>query len=338
MKKYLLTDLEKRMLQRFSPAAMFSDRPKGDFVQDEVKKIYSSLDRKFPSGGQVVPNILFGSRAITGGENLFPNNLHSDVASGFYYQNLIHELGMINLDVDVRKKMNSKGTHRVPKIEASEFLAYWQGLESAPGVDPALSEASISPQELTVSIEVSRTFKNQLTDQAALMLLNYLDKELHNKFIYTMLYGESSDTLDNIVDSSETTKVDCSDFAAGIREAIISADTYSEKSDNIFWLMSPARKDFLSMTPLVSGTSDFWIDAKIPNEKAIARNFLTDDHIFVGDWSAVAVADWLNGFTEIITGPSADNMNKVTITAVREVNYGFVNPPALIDLYNIPSL
>ena len=282
-----------------------------NFTEDEAKAIAEARAEFAKSGiapkGQIVYRSIAATVEGSGKENVPEDKWNLEVA-------VRNNLVATKMGADFVSGL--VGDCSIPKYAGSNVT--WKG-ETATAADGqgAFSEITLTPKRLTATLDVSKQFLLQDSNDAEALLIRDLGAAIAEKLDETIFGAGSGDTntpaglFNGVTGETALTAITYDDILA-LEEAVELAN-----GSNYMFVVNPKVKVALKGTQMANGLQMVFDGDEIDGYKAISSNSVVTNGIICMDPHELVIGNWGSAF-EIVVDPytkAADGQVRLVVNA-----------------------
>ena len=282
-----------------------------NFTEDEAKSIAEARAEFAKSGispkGQIVYRSIAATVEGSGKENVPEDKWNLEVA-------VRNNLVATKMGADFVSGL--VGDCSIPKYAGSNVT--WKG-ETATAADGqgAFSEITLTPKRLTATLDVSKQFLLQDSNDAEALLIRDLGAAIAEKLDETIFGAGSGDTntpaglFNGVTGETALTAITYDDVLA-LEEAVELAN-----GSNYMFVVNPKVKFALKGTQMANGLQMVFDGDEIDGYKAISSNSVVTNGIICMDPHELVIGNWGSAF-EIVVDPytkAADGQVRLVVNA-----------------------
>ena len=282
-----------------------------NFTEDEAKAIAEARAEFAKSGiapkGQIVYRSIAATVEGSGKENVPEDKWNLEVA-------VRNNLVATKMGADFVSGL--VGDCSIPKYAGSNVT--WKG-ETATAADGqgAFSEITLTPKRLTATLDVSKQFLLQDSNDAEALLIRDLGAAIAEKLDETIFGAGSGDTntpaglFNGVTGETALTAITYDDVLA-LEEAVELAN-----GSNYMFIVNPKVKFALKGTQMANGLQMVFDGDEIDGYKAISSNSVVTNGIICMDPHELVIGNWGSAF-EIVVDPytkAADGQVRLVVNA-----------------------
>ena len=282
-----------------------------NFTEDEAKSIAEARAEFAKSGiapkGQIVYRSIAATVEGSGKENVPEDKWNLEVA-------VRNNLVATKMGADFVSGL--VGDCSIPKYAGSNVT--WKG-ETATAADGqgAFSEITLTPKRLTATLDVSKQFLLQDSNDAEALLIRDLGAAIAEKLDETIFGAGSGDTntpaglFNGVTGETALTAITYDDVLA-LEEAVELAN-----GSNYMFIVNPKVKFALKGTQMANGLQMVFDGDEIDGYKAISSNSVVTNGIICMDPHELVIGNWGSAF-EIVVDPytkAADGQVRLVVNA-----------------------
>lgn len=282
-----------------------------NFTEDEAKAIAEARAEFAKSGiapkGQIVYRSIAATVEGSGKENVPEDKWNLEVA-------VRNNLVATKMGADFVSGL--VGDVSIPKYAGSNVT--WKG-ETATAADGqgAFSEITLTPKRLTATLDVSKQFLLQDSNDAEALLIRDLGAAIAEKLDETIFGAGSGDTntpaglFSGVTGETALTAITYDDVLA-LEEAVELAN-----GSNYMFVVNPKVKFALKGTQMANGLQMVFDGDEIDGYKAISSNSVVTNGIICMDPHELVIGNWGSAF-EIVVDPytkAADGQVRLVVNA-----------------------
>ena len=282
-----------------------------NFTEDEAKAIAEARAEFAKSGiapkGQIVYRSIAATVDGSGKENVPEDKWNLEVA-------VRNNLVATKMGADFVSGL--VGDCSIPKYAGSNVT--WKG-ETATAADGqgAFSEITLTPKRLTATLDVSKQFLLQDSNDAEALLIRDLGAAIAEKLDETIFGAGSGDTntpaglFNGVTGETALTAITYDDVLA-LEEAVELAN-----GSNYMFIVNPKVKFALKGTQMANGLQMVFDGDEIDGYKAISSNSVVTNGIICMDPHELVIGNWGSAF-EIVVDPytkAADGQVRLVVNA-----------------------
>lgn len=303
---------ENKEIRTMSLLKMISAVVEGrNFTEDEAKAIAEARAEFAKSGiapkGQIVYRSIAATVEGSGKENVPEDKWNLEVA-------VRNNLVATKMGADFVSGL--VGDCSIPKYAGSNVT--WKG-ETATAADGqgAFSEITLTPKRLTATLDVSKQFLLQDSNDAEALLIRDLGAAIAEKLDETIFGAGSGDTntpaglFNGVTGETALTAITYDDILA-LEEAVELAN-----GSNYMFVVNPKVKFALKGTQMANGLQMVFDGDEIDGYKAISSNSVVTNGIICMDPHELVIGNWGSAF-EIVVDPytkAADGQVRLVVNA-----------------------
>ena len=303
---------ENKEIRTMSLLKMISAVVEGrNFTEDEAKAIAEARAEFAKSGispkGQIVYRSIAATVDGSGKENVPEDKWNLEVA-------VRNNLVATRMGADFVSGL--VGDVSIPKYAGSNVT--WKG-ETATAADGqgAFSEITLTPKRLTATLDVSKQFLLQDSNDAEALLIRDLGAAIAEKLDETIFGSEAGDNtkpaglFNGVVGAKALTDITYDDVLA-LEEAVELAN-----GSNYMFVVNPKVKFALKGTQMANGLQMVFDSDEIDGYKAISSNSVVTNGIICMDPHELVIGNWGSAF-EITVDPytkAADGQVRLVVNA-----------------------